>query len=138
MAETVGGAAGMIAAMQPSLIEGEVVFCSLGKASLPPALMAAALATFHEAEGLSLILPLAEAAHQGFDTSQPMRQITLGVFSALDGVGLTAAVAKALAGAGVPCNVVAAFHHDHVFVPAALADTAMAALISLEHAGPDP
>ena len=44
-------------------------------------------------------------------------RITLMVHSALDGVGLTAAVATALAEAGIACNVVAGFHHDHLFLP---------------------
>lgn len=43
--------------------------------------------------------------------------ITLRVHSALDAVGLTAAVSLALTDAGLSCNVVAGFHHDHVFVP---------------------
>jgi hypothetical protein len=48
-----------------------------------------------------------------------MACLTLRVHSALDGVGLTAAVASALAEIGIPCNMVAAFHHDHAFVPEA-------------------
>ena len=43
--------------------------------------------------------------------------MTLQVHSALEGVGLTAAVATTLAEAGIPCNVIAAYHHDHIFVP---------------------
>jgi hypothetical protein len=82
----------------------------------------------HEAEGLSQVLPLHEAQALGFDTSMPMAQITLTVHSALDGVGLTAAVAVALADAGIPCNMIAGYHHDHLFVPEALADAALAAL----------
>jgi hypothetical protein len=61
-----------------------------------------------------------------------MRRIELTVRSALDGVGLTAAVASALAEAGIPCNVVAAFHHDHVFAPAAMAERALAVLHALQ------
>jgi hypothetical protein len=60
-----------------------------------------------------------------------MRQITLNVFSALEGVGLTAAVAVALADAGIACNMVAAFHHDHVFVPEAQAEAALKVLREL-------
>jgi uncharacterized protein len=61
-----------------------------------------------------------------------MRRIVLEVFSALDGVGLTAAVAGALAAQGIPCNMIAAFHHDHVFVPAVMADRAIAVLQELQ------
>ena len=37
--------------------------------------------------------------------------------SALGAVGLTAAVARALADEGVPCNVLAGAMHDHLLVP---------------------
>ena len=47
-------------------------------------------------------------------------------------VGLTAAVAVALADAGIACNVVAAVHHDHLFVPVESADAALAALRALQ------
>jgi hypothetical protein len=49
-------------------------------------------------------------------------------------VGLTAAVAGALADLGIPCNMVAAYHHDHAFVPEADADRAMEALRGLSAA----
>ena len=83
---------------------------------------------------MSLILPRAAAEALGFPVALPMRQIELTVNSALDGVGLTAAVASALAAEGVPCNVVAAFHHDHIFVPAAKAEMALAVVKALQDA----
>ena len=61
-----------------------------------------------------------------------MRRIVLQVFSALDGVGLTAAVATALANEGIPCNMIAGYHHDHVFVPSAMAGRAVAVLRDLQ------
>ena len=61
-------------------------------------------------------------------TRSNVARITLDVNSALDGVGLTAAVAQALAARGIAANVVAGFHHDHVFVPAAQGEAALAAL----------
>lgn len=55
-------------------------------------------------------------------------RITLQVHSDLEGVGLTAAVSTALAEAGIACNVVAAFHHDHLFVPWERREEALAVL----------
>ena len=77
---------------------------------------------------MSLVLPLDVADDLGLDCDLPMRRITLSVYSALDGVGLTAAVASVLAEAGIACNMIAAFHHDHAFVPQADAEAAMAVL----------
>ncbi len=120
----------MIAQMDPRLRAGTCVFATLEAPA--PELAAQAIATFAEDEGLSLILPLDAAARAGLDTSQPMRCITLHVHSALDGVGLTAAVAGVLADHGIACNMVAAFHHDHAFVPAADADSALSLLRALQ------
>lgn len=52
--------------------------------------------------------------------------------SSLEGVGLTGAVSSALAEIGIPCNMVAALHHDHVFVPSDKAPAAIDALIELQ------
>ena len=46
--------------------------------------------------------------------------------------GLTAAVSAALSANAVPCNMVAAFRHDHVFVPSAMAERALAILKALQ------
>lgn len=48
--------------------------------------------------------------------------------SALEAKGLTAVFSTALSEAEVSCNVVAAFHHDHIFVAAEDASKAMQAL----------
>lgn len=114
----------MIAGMEPVLLPGTFEFRSFA-AEPSSEVQAAAVGMFREAEGVSLILPVAAGST---DAALPMRQITLTVHSALDGVGLTAAVAGALAEAGIACNLVAAFHHDHVFVPAAQAEEALAVL----------
>ncbi len=57
--------------------------------------------------------------------------------SALDAVGLTAAVATELAAAGTSCNVVAGFHHDRLFVEHACAEEALAALDRLSRRSAD-
>lgn len=127
MADPVRDTAAMIAGMAPVLDPETYVFCSF---PMPPDLgETIALASFVEAEGLSLILTAAQARALG-QTGLPMKRITLSVPSALDGIGLTAAVAGALTAAGIACNMVAAYHHDHVFVPADDADRALAVLIA--------
>lgn len=87
---------------------------------------------FREAEGLSLIMPWDAALALGHVDGSPMRMITLQVHSSLDGVGLTAAVAGRLADHGIACNMVAAFHHDHAFIPADRAEEALAILRQLQ------
>lgn len=118
------------ASMAPELQAGEFVFCSLphGKELLKDV---AALATFVEREGLTLVVDTAAAARLNCVKSAPMRQISLTVHSSLEAVGLTAAAAAALARNGISANVIAAFYHDHIFVSAADADRAVAALGAL-------
>lgn len=125
-------AAGLVARLSPRLRPGSFVFASVTDAALAARATPRAIATMREDEGLSVILPLAEAAALGLPTAQRMRLVTLGVHSALDAVGLTAAVATALAAEGIPCNVVAGFHHDHIFIPEGTSDAAMVVLRGLQ------
>ncbi|WP_146345268.1 ACT domain-containing protein [Phaeobacter marinintestinus] len=118
----------MIAQMQPELQPGTWVFRTFSDAADAAAHIPNALASFREDEGLSLILPANDT------DDHVMRCITLHVQSALDGIGLTAAVAVALSEAKIPCNVIAAFHHDHIFVPANMADRALSILIARSQA----
>ena len=128
---TVRETAAMIAAMEPELVGGEYSFCTTTDASLAAECLSDAVAMFHGREGTSFVLPVAKAEARGFDCSARMRCITLNVYSALDGVGLTAAVASALAEHGIPCNMIAAYHHDHVFIPVGQADAALSVLTAL-------
>ncbi|MEP2530228.1 ACT domain-containing protein [Shimia sp.] len=125
----------MISGMSPELRPGTFVFATTPDPALVATLAADAVATFRESEGVSLVLSSERAEQAGFDTDQPMRCITLNVYSSLEGVGLTAAVATALAEAGIACNMIAAFHHDHAFVPSDSAERALQILQSLQHQG---
>ena len=58
-------------------------------------------------------------------------RITLKIHSSLSSVGLTAAVAAALADRRIPSNVIAASFHDHLFVPWDRRDEALGALHAL-------
>ena len=93
------------------------------------------LMIFREDEGTTCILPAADARRLGLPDEPVFRRITLSVHSSLEAIGLTAAVASALTAGGISANVVAAFHHDHLFVPADRAEDAMACLQAL--AGPE-
>ena len=120
----------LLAKMTPRLDPEPYVFVTIPKgAGLPDA---TPLMTFQEDEGLTLILREADAA--GLRSDFPCRRITLTVHSALDAVGFLAAVTACLTSAGISTNAVAAFHHDHLFVPAARAEDVMAALLGMADA----
>lgn len=119
----------LLVALNPELNPGEFVYCLVD--SMEKALLLEPLCSFHEKEGVTVILPRAKADEMGFSCSLVCAWITLTVHSSLEGVGLTAAVSRALADAGISCNVVAAFHHDHLFVPLKDADRAMKMLKTL-------
>jgi predicted N-acetyltransferase YhbS len=88
-------------------------------------------AAVREAEGLTVVLPRAEADRQGLAYDFVGAWITLEIHSALEAVGLTAAVSKALTDARISCNVLAGFHHDHLLVPVADAPRALEVLAEL-------
>ncbi|MDV7142281.1 ACT domain-containing protein [Tropicimonas sp. TH_r6] len=121
MAERVRDGSEMVRQMSPRLLAGRYVFRTL-EAGAGQAELSAALGMFREEEGLSVIV------EAGPDDADAYRQITLDVHSALDGVGLTAAVSVTLAELNIPSNVVAANHHDHIFVPEQMAEAALDAL----------
>jgi uncharacterized protein len=117
----------LLQAMLPVLQKGEFVFCTVAgdyaeHAHLNP------LASFKEQEGLTLILPIEEADIAELTYDSQFKQIILTVHSSLDAVGLTAAVATKLTEHGISANVVAAYYHDHIFVPSNKAAQALAAL----------
>jgi len=91
-----------------------------------------AVLIFQESEGTTLILPMQEAEKLGYQYEETWAHISLGIESALDMVGLTAIFSNALAKENIPCNVVAAFYHDHIFVPYELKDRASGILTSLK------
>ena len=88
-------------------------------------------ATIREAEGLTAVVRRERADALGVSYDYLAAWITLRVHSALDAVGLTAAVSSALARAGISCNVIAGYHHDHLLVPADRAADALEALSGL-------
>ncbi|MEZ9304598.1 ACT domain-containing protein [Vibrio breoganii] len=117
----------LLKSMKPHLVDGEFVFCTVeGKLSdyveLDP------VGTFIEHEGLTLVLERSVAEQHQLSFDDAFRMITLTVHSSLEAVGLTAAVSTKLAEKGISANVIAAYYHDHIFVPAAKAELALQAL----------
>lgn len=123
----------MISGMTPVVLPELFVFITTNDPALVASLSSSAISTFREEEGFSMLIPVELASKSMLKVDSPMRCITLNVFSSLEGVGLTAAVSSALGDNGIPCNMVAAFHHDHVFVPSKLCDQAMEILTSLQN-----
>ncbi|MBE7248355.1 MAG: ACT domain-containing protein, partial [Actinomycetospora chiangmaiensis] len=113
----------LLAGMRPDLRPGTYVFATLEDGAEPAGLVP--VMRFREAEGTTLILSEEEAARAGLPGSFRCRWITLAIHSSLEAVGFLAAVTARLAQAGIPVNAVSAFHHDHLFVPAAQAGAAM-------------
>lgn len=134
MNDRLGGAHGerdlarLLRELRPRLHDGAFVFARWHESATPPE---SAIGWFRELEGPSIVLPLADARARGLAFEGEMAWITLEVHSALDAVGLTAAVASALAAKGIACNVVAALRHDHLFVPVERGAEALRALRQL-------
>ena len=117
----------LLASLEVSLLDGvwayETIALSIDRN--PEAIM-----TFKEREGLTQICPAKS------DTLENNRWhwIEVSVHSDLNAVGFLARLADALAKAGVPCNAIAGYHHDHIFVPVDKTEAALTALRALKSA----
>ena len=125
----------LIAQMRPMLDPEPYVFCTFANRTFQDLVEYEAIGLFAETEGTTAILPVERARELGLADAEWFRRITLTVHSSLEAVGLTAAIAEALTGKGISANVVAAYFHDHVFVPAERAEEAMEALRNLAQSG---
>ncbi|MEV5973091.1 ACT domain-containing protein [Streptomyces sp. NPDC051921] len=118
----------LLAGMRPELHPGRYVFTTVDG---PAPEDLAPVVTVAEREGLTMVVRQEDADAASLAYDYVAGWITLRVHSALDAVGLTASVAGALADAGLSCNVVAGFHHDHLFVEHARAEEALGVLEAL-------
>jgi hypothetical protein len=119
----------LLRSMSPQLNQGQYVFCSLPDGRVPTGITI--VGSFLEREGLTVILEKSQAQKAGLGFDYVAAWITLEVHSALQAVGLTAAFATALGNAGISCNVIAGYYHDHLFVGQGDAERAMAVLQQL-------
>jgi hypothetical protein len=116
----------LLRTMEPALRPGRYVYCTFAEADLPPSVQA--LCIYREAEGYSAILEEGEALRHEIAHQFQCALITLNVHSDLAAVGFMSVVLGVLAELDIPCNVVSAYYHDHLFVPVERAGEAMAAL----------
>jgi len=109
----------LLAEMRPVLHDQPYGFEMLDPdAPLP----AEVFALIREEEGMTLIAPFPDGE---------WARISLAVHSSLSAVGLSAAIAGVLAARDLPANIVAAYNHDHIFVPWARRHEALEALTTL-------
>ncbi|MCF7834358.1 MAG: ACT domain-containing protein [Candidatus Pacebacteria bacterium] len=112
--------------MNPKLNTGDYVFCSVKNLKLIDVQDTKnVIMTFIEKEGFTIILKKEIADKLNLKYYLVTSWITLTVHSSLEAIGLTSTFSKALAEKEVGCNVVAAFYHDHIFVPKKDAKKAM-------------
>jgi hypothetical protein len=119
----------LLQTMQPKLNAGEFVFCTIENLDLVDSKKI--ISFFKEEEGYTIIMQKELANELQFSYTAVFSWITLTVHSSLEAVGLTAAISAALSNAGISCNVVAAYFHDHIFVPVKDAEKAMNVLKAL-------
>lgn len=118
--------------MNPVLNGDEYVFCTLPHLSAEALLRLNPISTFQEEEGVSLIVTREVADRNGISYDSVFKRITISLHTSLDAVGLTALLSTALAEKGISANVVAAFYHDHIFIPSDKAEVALDAINALK------
>ena len=121
----------LLSELSPRLQPTPYVFCCIQGAKYGDLAHTEPIASMAEAEGLTVVLSQDAADREGLGYTGLFRCILLEVHSSLHAVGLTAVVAQTLATASISANVIAGYHHDHVFVPADRADDALELLTKL-------
>lgn len=107
----------MLRSLSVSVRTDKYVVVTLTPDTDVPPLREGVAAVIDEAEGPTVIATIERAEREGWPQEFIAAWLTLDVHSALEAVGLTAAFSRALGRAGIPCNVIAGFYHDHILVP---------------------
>jgi len=118
--------------MEPELQNENYIFCSFPDTDIAGILHMEPICCFQEKEGLTLIVNKEVADKNEIKYLSVFKLISLTIHSSLDAVGLTAAISQKLADKGISANVVAAYFHDHIFVPEEKAHLAVESLRELQ------
>ena len=114
----------LLQGLGPRLYPDRYAFAAVVESSLG----AHQFALVREDEGLTSIHP---------DSQGEWARISLEIHSSLDAVGLTGVMASRLADLGISVNIIAALHHDHLFVPWDRREEALECLQSLQREAED-
>jgi len=106
----------LLRSLTPELDPEPYGYATLPEGTALPAGIAP-FALIREAEGLTVIAAGSALAAAGLPHIPGWARICMTVHSSLEAIGLTAAIAALLGEGGISANVVAAYYHDHVFVP---------------------
>ena len=122
----------LLSNMEPVLDKRDFVFCSFPTFDWDKMRELNPVGFFQEKEGMTFILDLKDAIGKDIDCQSVYRLITLNIHSSLDAVGLTAAFSAKLTEKNISANVIAAYYHDHIFVPKEKAEQALNAILELQ------
>ena len=106
----------------PKLKHGKFEFITIKDGVIPNE----AVAMIKEDEGMTLVLPTDKTNGDIF------AWISLVQETSLTATGITKAFSAALSDAGIACNVIAAFYHDHMLVPYDKREEAMKIIAQIE------
>lgn len=122
----------LLSSMEPQLQKEDYVFCTFPQVEISNKLHLKPLCCFYEQEGLTLIIEKDVADKNKIEYDAVFSMISLTIHSSLNAIGLTAAISKSLADKEISANVVAAYFHDHIFVPKEKAQLAVESLWELQ------
>lgn len=106
--------------------DGVFVFVTIPPGAPLPDLPLSAMVS--EVQGTTVVVNRDLALTADLDYEFEAAWLTIDTHTSLSAVGLTASVATALAMRSIPVNVIAGYHHDHLLVPADMAEDAIAAI----------
>lgn len=122
----------LLVSIEPVLAKEEYIFCSFQNISVEEIVSLNPVCTFHEKEGITLIITTQKAISNNIDFESVYKLISLNIHSSLDAVGLTAAISTKLASKNISANIVAAYYHDHIFVQKEKSEEAMNTILELQ------
>ena len=122
----------LLSDIDPVLDKRSFIFCSFPDFKRDDIFRLDPIGFFHEKEGMTFIITKQQAIDNKINYESVYKLISLNVHSSLDAVGLTASFSTKLAEKNISANVIAAYFHDHIFVPEDKTEQALMAIHELQ------